>query len=127
MQTLRVEELSKTYGEKTLFKNLNFMINEHDRIGLIGTNGSGKTSLLNVLTGVDSPDSGQLITPHDYRISYLKQTPELDEQATIITAVLKVLHLFSKQFGIMKKHCKNMAKIPKIKKSSRGTCALKRI
>ncbi|KRL99497.1 ABC-F family ATP-binding cassette domain-containing protein [Liquorilactobacillus satsumensis] len=89
MQTLRVEELSKTYGEKTLFKNLNFMINEHDRIGLIGTNGSGKTSLLNVLTGVDSPDSGQLITPHDYRISYLKQTPELDEQATIITAVFE--------------------------------------
>ena len=63
LQTLRVESLTKTYGEKTLFKDLNFLINEHDRIGLIGTNGSGKTTLLNVLTGIDSADSGNLIKP----------------------------------------------------------------
>ncbi|WP_301009658.1 ATP-binding cassette domain-containing protein, partial [Ligilactobacillus agilis] len=56
MQTLRVEGLTKTYGEKTLFEDLNFIINEHDRIGLSGTNGSGKTTLLNALTEVDPAD-----------------------------------------------------------------------
>ena len=58
MQTLRVEHLTKTYGEKTLFKDANFIINEHDRIGLIGTNGSGKTTLLNAIAGIDPADSG---------------------------------------------------------------------
>jgi len=58
MQTLRAENLHRTYGEKTLFDNLNFIINEHDRIGLIGVNGSGKTSLLNTLDGISNEQSG---------------------------------------------------------------------
>lgn len=87
MQTLRVEHLTKTYGEKTLFKDVNFIINEHDRIGLIGTNGSGKTTLLNTIAGIMSADSGNMIKPNDYRISYLKQIPELDENKTIMDAV----------------------------------------
>lgn len=87
MQTLRVEHLTKTYGEKTLFQDANFIINEHDRIGLIGTNGSGKTTLLNALTGVDPADKGELIKPNDYRIGYLMQTPDLDESKTIMDAV----------------------------------------
>lgn len=89
MQTLRVENLSKTYGEKTLFADIEFMINENDRIGLIGTNGSGKTSLLNVLTGLDAADNGEIIKPNQYRISYLKQIPELDPAATIMNAVFE--------------------------------------
>ena len=87
MQTLRVEHLTKTYGEKTLFKDANFIINEHDRIGLIGTNGSGKTTLLNAIAGIDPADSGELVMPNDYRIGYLKQTPDLDENKTIMDAV----------------------------------------
>ena len=87
MQTLRVEHLTKTYGEKTLFKDANFIINEHDRIGLIGTNGSGKTTLLNAIAGIDPADSGELVMPNDYRIGYLKQTPDLDEAKTIMDAV----------------------------------------
>ena len=51
MQTMRAESLTSTYGEKTLFDNISFIINENDRIGLIGVNGSGKTSLLNVISG----------------------------------------------------------------------------
>lgn len=89
MQTLRVEHLTKTYGEKTLFKDLNFLINEHDRIGLIGTNGSGKTTLLNAISGIDSADSGDLITSNDYQISYLQQKPPLDQNATIMEAVFE--------------------------------------
>ena len=87
MQTLRVEHLTKTYGEKTLFKDANFIINEHDRIGLIGTNGSGKTTLLNAIAGIDPADSGELVMPNDYRIGYLKQNPDLDETKTIMDAV----------------------------------------
>ena len=59
MQTLRIEHLTKTYGEKTLFEDADFIINEHDRIGLIGTNGSGKTTLLNAISGIDPADSGE--------------------------------------------------------------------
>ncbi|MEJ6400656.1 ABC-F family ATP-binding cassette domain-containing protein [Nicoliella lavandulae] len=87
MQTLRAEGLTKTYGEKTLFKDLNFIINEQDRIGLIGTNGSGKTSLLNVLSGQDTDSSGDIITSKSYTIGYLKQHPELDENLTVLDAV----------------------------------------
>lgn len=87
MQTLRIEGLTKTYGDKTLFEDLNFIINEHDRIGLIGTNGSGKTTLLNALTEVDPADSGELVKPNDYRIGYLRQQPKLADEKTIMEAI----------------------------------------
>ena len=87
MQTLRIENLTKTYGDKTLFQDASFIINEHDRIGLIGTNGSGKTTFLNAISGFDPADSGELIAPNNYRISYLKQQPELDPEKTIMEAV----------------------------------------
>ncbi|WP_220750981.1 ABC-F family ATP-binding cassette domain-containing protein [Apilactobacillus xinyiensis] len=87
MQTLRAEKLTKTYGEKTLFKDLDFIINEHDRIGLIGTNGSGKTSLLNVISGADHDSTGEIITSKTYSIGYLKQDPNLDESLTVLDAV----------------------------------------
>lgn len=87
MQTLRADNLTSTYGEKTLFKDISFIINENDRIGLIGTNGSGKTSLLNVISGIVSPESGEFDVPNDYTIGYLKQQPELNDQLTILDAV----------------------------------------
>ncbi|GAT89940.1 ABC-F family ATP-binding cassette domain-containing protein [Apilactobacillus kunkeei] len=87
MQTLRAEGLTKTYGEKTLFKDLDFIINEQDRIGLIGTNGSGKSSLLNVLSQEDIDSTGEIITSKTYTIGYLKQQPKLDESLTILEAV----------------------------------------
>lgn len=87
MQTLRIENLTKTYGDKTLFQDASFIINEHDRIGLIGTNGSGKTTFLNAISGFEPADSGELIAPNNYRISYLKQQPELDPEKTIMEAV----------------------------------------
>lgn len=86
MQTLRAEKLTRTYGEKTLFDQISFIINENDRIGLIGTNGSGKTSLLNTLAGL-SQYTGDVITPNDYSIAYLKQEPEFDDQQTVMDAV----------------------------------------
>lgn len=87
MQTMKAEGLTSTYGEKVLFGHIDFIINENDRIGLIGVNGSGKTSLLNVIAGDVSPESGQITTPNDYTIGYLKQQPQLDESKTIMEAV----------------------------------------
>lgn len=88
MQTMRAEGLTSTYGEKTLFDNVSFIINENDRIGLIGVNGSGKTSLLNVISGETNPEGGgQIVKPNDYTIGYLKQQPVLDENKTIMEAV----------------------------------------
>ncbi|GBG94867.1 ATPase component of ABC transporter with duplicated ATPase domains [Ligilactobacillus salitolerans] len=89
MQTLRVEHLTKTYGEKTLFEDLNFIINEHDRIGLIGTNGSGKTTLLNAISGIDPADSGNLIHANNYQIGYLQQMPNLPADKTVLEAVFQ--------------------------------------
>ncbi|WP_137601320.1 ABC-F family ATP-binding cassette domain-containing protein [Paucilactobacillus nenjiangensis] len=87
MQTFRADDLTSTYGEKTLFEKISFLINENDRIGLIGTNGSGKTSLLNVISGQVGAEAGQITTPNDYSIGYLKQQPELDESLTILDAI----------------------------------------
>lgn len=87
MQTMKVEGLTSTYGEKVLFDHVNFIINENDRIGLIGVNGSGKTSLLNAIAGETSTESGTITTPNDYSIGYLRQQPRLDEGKTIMEAV----------------------------------------
>lgn len=89
MQTMRAEGLTSTYGEKTLFKDIDFIINENDRIGLIGVNGSGKTSLLNVISGAVSPETGTITKPNDYTIGYLKQQPELDADKTIMEAIFE--------------------------------------
>lgn len=86
---MRAEGLTSTYGEKTLFKDIDFIINENDRIGLIGVNGSGKTSLLNVISGAVSPETGTITKPNDYTIGYLKQQPELDADKTIMEAIFE--------------------------------------
>lgn len=88
MQMLRADDLTSTYGEKTLFDHISFLIKEHDRIGLIGVNGSGKTSLLNVISGHTNAEEGNIDHPHDYTIGYLEQQPPLDPEKRIIDAVL---------------------------------------
>ena len=87
MKTISIEHISKTYGEKTLFSDISFTITEKERIGLIGVNGTGKSSLLKLIAGIDVPDSGELITSKDYSISYLAQQPELDSELTILEQI----------------------------------------
>lgn len=89
MKELKAENLTRTYGEKVLLNQVNFSIMEGDRIGLIGVNGSGKTSLLNTLTGKDKAEQGTIQTPKDYRIGYLMQDPELDAEKTVFDAVFQ--------------------------------------
>lgn len=87
MKELKAENLTRTYGEKVLLDQVDFSIMEGDRIGLIGINGSGKTSLLNTITEKDKAEQGSITKPKDYRISYLMQDPNLDEDQTVFDAV----------------------------------------
>lgn len=87
MQTLTAAGVRKAYGDKQLFTDLGFLINEGDRIGLIGVNGTGKTTLLNGLAGTDPFDAGDITTPKNYRISYLAQQPTLDPDKAIMDAI----------------------------------------
>lgn len=88
MKQFRVENLNSTYGEKVLFNDVSFLITAGDRVGLIGVNGSGKTSLLNAISGVAPADSGTVTTQNDYRIGYLTQSPILDDNALVMDAIL---------------------------------------
>ncbi|MDK2935425.1 MAG: transport system ATP-binding/permease protein [Eubacteriaceae bacterium] len=90
MHIAQVENLTKTYGEKTLFSNLNFGIDEKDKIGLIGLNGTGKTSLIKVIAGIAPADSGTVTFFGNKRIEYLPQDPVFDESLPILDAVLKM-------------------------------------
>lgn len=99
MKTLAVTGLEKTYGTKTLLAGINFAIRTGDRIGLIGPNGTGKSSFLKVLADQTDYDQGTIDKPKDYRIAYLAQNPELDPNQTILDTVfagdtpeLKLLH-----------------------------------
>ncbi|CAH1851388.1 ABC-F family ATP-binding cassette domain-containing protein [Convivina intestini] len=87
MKQFRVENLTSTYGEKTLFDHISFLISEGDRIGLVGVNGSGKTSLLNALAGSQPADQGQIVVQNDYNIGYLRQNPSLDGEQLVMDAV----------------------------------------
>ena len=87
MKNISLENITKTYGEKELFKQINFTIGESDRVGLIGVNGTGKSSLLKIVAGIDLPDAGEIIAPKDYSVSYAEQEPKLDEQLTILEQV----------------------------------------
>jgi ATP-binding cassette subfamily F protein uup len=84
---LQGENLSKRYGEKLLFEGININISEGDKIALIAKNGTGKTSLLNILTNTDTPDSGNITSKRDLRLAYLPQELNLDPEKTILEAV----------------------------------------
>lgn len=91
MKELKVSGLTKTYGEKTLFRQISFLIHEKDRIGLIGVNGTGKSSLLGILSGKDKGDGDleHIQKPSDYQIGYLMQENDFDETLTVLETVFQ--------------------------------------
>ena len=83
MNYLSVENIAKSYGERKLFENISFGINKDQKVGFVAKNGTGKSSLLNILSEKDSPDTGQVIYRNDIRVAFLSQDPELDQNQTI--------------------------------------------
>lgn len=87
MSILSIENLTKTYGEKTLFDHISFAISEKQRIGLIGVNGTGKSSLLKVLAGIESAEEGEILHAKQFRIEYMAQEPEFEENLTVLEQI----------------------------------------
>ncbi|MEW4925286.1 ABC-F family ATP-binding cassette domain-containing protein [Algibacter sp. 2305UL17-15] len=88
MNYLTVENISKSYGELTLFENISFSIHKDQKIAFVAKNGTGKTSILNILSGDDTSDSGEIIYRKDIKVSFLSQDPKFDGQLTIEDAIL---------------------------------------
>lgn len=87
MSHLIVSNLTKTVGDKTLFQNIEFTIYEGERAGLIGINGTGKSTLLSILAGVQDADTVELDHPNKYRIAHLEQDPQFEDNVTVLQAV----------------------------------------
>lgn len=87
MNILNMEHISKTYGDKVIFDDISVGIHQGDKIGLIGINGTGKTTFLRILAGTEEPDEGQVIMQNGLRISFLSQHPKFPEEATILSYV----------------------------------------
>ncbi|MFD0835484.1 ABC-F family ATP-binding cassette domain-containing protein [Mariniflexile aquimaris] len=83
MNYLTVENISKSYGELTLFENISFSIHKDQKIAFVAKNGTGKTSILNILSGDDEADSGNVIYRKDIKVAFLSQDPKLDKDLTI--------------------------------------------
>jgi len=88
MNLLSVENISKSYGELVLFEQLSFGVNKDQKIALIAKNGSGKTAILNILSGLDQPDQGMVNYRKDIKVSFLAQEPILAENSTIEQCIL---------------------------------------
>lgn len=85
---LQVENLTKSFGVNSLFNDINFTINEGDKVGLIAKNGTGKSTLLSIIAGDDTPDDGKLIYKNDVTIGYLKQLPQFEPHLSVIDTCL---------------------------------------
>ena len=92
MNILNVEKVSKTYGEKELFNNISLGINSGDKIGLIGVNGTGKSTLLKIIAGVEEPDEGQVVKGRGIELAYLAQTPLYYENENVLEYVMRGKH-----------------------------------
>ncbi|NLC66948.1 MAG: ABC-F family ATP-binding cassette domain-containing protein [Clostridium sp.] len=89
MNIINVENISKNYGIKTLLEDISFTVDSSDKIGIIGNNGTGKTTLLRLITGSESPDKGRVIRSSGLRLEYLKQDIDFDLEATVNEEVFK--------------------------------------
>ena len=83
MNYISVENISKSYGDRTLFKNLSFGINKNQKVAFVAKNGTGKTSILNIIAGLDTPDEGQVIQRKDIQIAYLSQNQIFDDSLSV--------------------------------------------
>ena len=91
---LTVTQLGVHFGERSLFEGLNLFVGEKDRIGLVGRNGAGKSTLLKLLAGINKPSEGTVSYPKEYKIGYLPQEMEHNENVSIYdNAYLSLIHI----------------------------------
>ena len=88
MNILNIEHISKIYGEKVIFDDVSLGIHSGDKIGVIGVNGTGKTTLLKIIAKINEPDKGQIICGNGIRVSYLPQNPEFPKRQSILEYVM---------------------------------------
>jgi ATP-binding cassette subfamily F protein uup len=103
MNYLSVENISKSYGERILFKDVSFGINKDQKIAFIAKNGSGKTTIMNMINGIDEPDTGQVVIRKDINMAFLSQNNNLQDELTIEenifasdNEILKVIERYEK-------------------------------
>ncbi len=85
MNVLNVEHISKVFAEKVIFKDVSFGIQEEDKVGIVGINGTGKTTLLNIIANLEEPDTGEVVRQNGLKVAYLPQDPEIPENATVMS------------------------------------------
>lgn len=90
MNLINVEKLGKKFGDKVLFQELSFGIEKGERTGLIAPNGTGKSTLLKILAGIETPDSGQVTTKNNVQVALLEQEPHFDPDATLINTLFSI-------------------------------------
>lgn len=89
MNILTVDNITKAYGERKLFSNASFYLQEGEKAGIIGINGTGKSTLLKMIAGLEEPDEGKIITANHCLIRFLPQNPQFDDAETVLDAVLR--------------------------------------
>ncbi|HDX9577108.1 TPA: ABC-F family ATP-binding cassette domain-containing protein [Bacillus pseudomycoides] len=111
MRMLTVENVSKSYGDKPLFDGLSFSIAEGQRAGIIGVNGTGKSTLLKIIAGAEIPDTGEMTHTRGYTISYLSQQPDFKENLTVLeqvfhgdTPLIRLLREYEQTLLNLEKH-----------------------
>ena len=90
MNILNIEHVSKVFGEKVVLDDVSYGVHQGDKIGIIGINGTGKSTILKIIGGLEEPDEGQVITQNGLRITYLPQMPQFPEGASILDYVAEV-------------------------------------
>ena len=88
MNILNIEHVSKIFGDKKIFDDVSYGVQEGDKIGIVGLNGTGKTTMLNIIAGVEEVDEGQIIMQNGIRLAYLSQNPCFLEHATVLSYAL---------------------------------------
>ena len=89
MNIINVENITKSYTGRKLFAEASFYVQEHEKIGIIGINGTGKSTLLKIIAGQEEPDEGKVTKANHIVISYLSQNPDLDPDGSVIDEVMK--------------------------------------
>lgn len=89
MNILTVEQVTKSYGDKILFQDASFGMEDQDKIGIIGVNGTGKSTFMRVIAGIEPPDAGKISMGNRIRVRYLAQNPEFDPDNTVLQQVFE--------------------------------------